>query len=454
MCGMPSGGHQERVHTAPIRAAFRNFGKLAHADIRVGAFTVFAGPNNTGKSFASKLLYSTFHALNADLPQERVFRLVSLLRLDARRLFYDEDPPLVKESQKIVSQMEDVAFSYRKGEIQDLDHVASTLLQHYDQLRKLPIAEGRRLEGSLLKPIDQFSQELSRAKDQRTFTSDEFTHRFQQNLIRNFQVPNVRDLRGDTDDRLEVNIDRIVRFRDSDMDGAMVELGKTASSILSDTTNIVYLESPIYWKLFEPLRQVGQARYFRSRPRRTLLTGVPGYFYDLAEDLIYEYSDEIAYPEVYRWLNEEVIGGRVAVSERGEMSFEEGGRSYPLYTAATGVANIGMLAMLIERKAIDRGTMLFIDEPEAHLHTAWQGFMAEALFRLAKGGVKVVIATHSVDILKWLEVHLREHPDDTHLVALNQFPNPGSEETDLALQLATIKEDLARPFFDLFLRGM
>ncbi len=67
------------------RLHIRNFGKLSRADVRVGNFTVLAGPNNTGKSFVAKLLYSIFNALNVDLEQERVFRLVSSLRFDARR---------------------------------------------------------------------------------------------------------------------------------------------------------------------------------------------------------------------------------------------------------------------------------------------------------------------------------------------------------------------------------
>ena len=43
-----------------------NFGKLAEAEIRIGGFTVLAGPNNTGKSFVSKLLCSIFNADRAE----------------------------------------------------------------------------------------------------------------------------------------------------------------------------------------------------------------------------------------------------------------------------------------------------------------------------------------------------------------------------------------------------
>lgn len=109
--------------------------------------------------------------------------------------------------------------------------------------------------------------------------------------------------------------------------------------------------------------------------------------------------------------------------------------------------------MLIERKIIDHGTVLFIDEPEAHLHPAWQVIITEALFRLAKAGAKVVIATHSLDILKWLEVWVKKNPDDEKIIALNQFPILHGDDSAFDQKIAKIKADLTKPFFDLYLEG-
>ena len=60
---------------------------------------------------------------------------------------------------------------------------------------------------------------------------------------------------------------------------------------------------------------------------------------------------------------------------------------------AMGIANLGILALLIERKVLDKGSFIFIDEPEAHLHPAWQVVMAEALFDLSRQGANVVLAS-------------------------------------------------------------
>ena len=99
--------------------------------------------------------------------------------------------------------------------------------------------------------------------------------------------------------------------------------------------------------------------------------------------------------------------------------------------------------------------MLFIDEPEAHLHPAWQVIMAETLFELAKGGVHVVIATHSIDVLKWLEVHVKENPEDKELIALNRFPVQSQRDTgNFDDEMAEILEELTEPFSKTFFRGI
>ena len=156
------------------------------------------------------------------------------------------------------------------------------------------------------------------------------------------------------------------------------------------------------WKLKEPLERVGRD----TRRHYDEISGVPGYFYDLADELGKQYRGEVIAKDKLRDLSKK-IGGKIVRSDLGQLYFQEEGRgAFHLLTVATGVANLGFLAMLVERKVIDKNTFLFIDEPEAHLHPKWQMEMAELLFTLAKEGVHVVIATHAVDILKWLEVRV------------------------------------------------
>ena len=59
-----------------FKVKIKNIGKLEDAEVSIGQFTVFAGPNNTGKSFVSKLLYSIFNAMNANHVETHLNNLV------------------------------------------------------------------------------------------------------------------------------------------------------------------------------------------------------------------------------------------------------------------------------------------------------------------------------------------------------------------------------------------
>ena len=450
------------------RLAIENLGKLDHAEIRLGGLTVFAGPNNTGKSFVSKLLYSIFTAMSANPAQARVQRWLAPIRASVRMLATSEHPSAPYIS-KILSEMEDLIASLpNETELTDSTILSlrdkTTILQQF--LRNSQNAVAKELSQKderdfahiavedLNEPLANLRGELNNFQDAWGFIVSELEYSITQNLVKNFQIPNVAYLKGCYDTDLYVNLGDVLQVVMAD-GKIRLKIDQSSLRTLVDLSNTIYLESPIYWKLSNALQEIRFVpAVFSGRSEREALTAVPSYFYDLASELKFEYTGDVAFPEVHNWLvSDDVINGKISISKGGDMSFSQEGRSFPLQTTATGVANLGILALLIERKIIDHGTVLFIDEPEAHLHPAWQVIMAEALFRLAKAGVKVVVATHSLDILKWLEVWVRKHPEDEKIVALNQFPVLDGDDEAFDQKMAKIKGDLSKPFFDLYLDG-
>ena len=95
-----------------------NFGPIDKATIQVGQFTVFAGPNNTGKTFVAKMLYSILRARNEN--HARVFfhamaRLigVNLYHFDQRdHLLSVPEKTLIGRNQK--GNLQDRPLSYRR----------------------------------------------------------------------------------------------------------------------------------------------------------------------------------------------------------------------------------------------------------------------------------------------------------------------------------------------------
>lgn len=472
----------------------KNFGKLDDAKIRIGRFTVFAGPNNTGKSYVSKLLYSLFNAMNANLAavwlDELAKPVLRELRMIERKLARDDIPtPL---SPRDIQKMQGYAQQMRSY-IQDMERIVTIhagdyesfsgttgscypqIIEKSEELKKTcDIIEqelknflqlydygvlGRRLKRlvgkfeplTLKEEIDKLHESISDPKH-RDFIVSGLAYKTHQNLMMNFQTPDLSFLRNKQDENIAIDITGIGKFEVAEGDQINFSVSMAGLQLLRAYSKVIYLESPLYWKLKDALEYLMLNPRFSRPPREERLTGVPDYFYELASALKEKHTNGVAFPSLLEKLTrKEVLNGKIGISEYGELVFQEKGKALPLPLVAMGVVNLGILALLIERKIIDEETFIFIDEPEAHLHPAWQVVMAETLFGLSQRGVNVVIATHSVDILKWLEVHVKEKPEDEKLIALNYFTPQGVENhgEDFESKMMAIKESLIRPFADL-----
>ena len=453
-----------------FKVEIKNIGKLADAELRIGRFTVFAGPNNTGKSFVSKLLYSLFESMNENHVKTYVNQLLKpvrdhLISLMQRELPDDKQSKLLL----LLNKIDELGSLVRTDDnFERLNEVCLSLRSRTKNMRQTGLDVSPTSSDINWKEYHVFHDSLNRMQE----TLDEFTtvpdqelgkaivssgmrNKIRQNLIQNFQVPGLADLRGDENAQSEINVEDFGRFGFSN-GNVKFEVSWSLLQQLQHYCRVIFLESPVYWKLKNALEDINTSSGFFSKTGRERLTGIPRYFYDLARALKFQYTGDMAFPDVYeRLTGSNVMGGKIAISETGDLSFRENGRSFSLPVTAMGIANLGILALLIERKVLDKGSLLFIDEPEAHLHPAWQVIMAQTLFELSRQGVNVVIATHSADILKWLEVHVKKNPDDEQLVALNRFPaNDREVEEDFETRMAKIKQELTKPFSDLYLEGL
>ncbi len=458
----------------------KNFGKLTDTEFNIGQFTVFAGPNNTGKSFVSKLLYSFFSSMQGNAARTQIdqFLIPAMRPIASVRAWEQRSAGRIPEDNPklldLESKIEEMDETIRRTEnIEELTQVWPSLVSLAEgmwnvsrDLEQTYRKEFRKIEK--LERVDHLYNSLWNISHSLTGLRDAFAQNDPQsfiisgtgrhikdNLIENFQVHNLSDLNADPNQWSEVEVGRMGKFVFSNEE---VDLEMDMVSMPSYSREI-YLESPTYWKLknaLEQIRQKVEHRSFLRGKARKRLDSVPKYFHDLASALSFQYTGEMAFPAVYEKLTgPQILGGKITISEMGNLSFQENGRSFSLPSTAMGIANLGILALLIERKVLDEESLIFIDEPEAHLHPSWQVIMAEALFELSRQGVTVVIATHSVDILKWLEVHVKKNPQDEQRIALNQFPPKSSEvDDDFQSRMASIKQELTKPFSDLYLEGI
>ena len=455
----------------------KNFGKLSDEKIHIGQFTVFAGPNNTGKSSVSKLLYSLFDGMNANHASVHFKILANPLRSELVKLELWEDEneslpwhPLNKEIDKMENFVRECSIDNREATEEkwiQITSCAKNLRETYEKVKTdiekwLQKQENHSFIVTSMESIETALGELCReveATDLHQLVVNGIQDKISENLIQNFQVPNISSLRAEQEKPSEVSVDGVGSFELENGNSVGFQISRSGLKKLQDYSRVIYLESPIYWKLQSALTKIRISPRFLYPAGKKELAGIPGYFYDLAEALGVKYSDSGNDPfvNIYEKLtSQNVIGGKLTISETGELRFQENDRSLSLHITAMGVINLGILALLIERKIIDEGTFLFIDEPEAHLHPSWQVEIAKTLLELSRLDVNVVIATHSAEILKFLEVEVKEHPETEDIIALNHFTSSGVKnyEDDFISKLSNIKKELTEPYTDLYLKGL
>ncbi len=134
--------------------------------------------------------------------------------------------------------------------------------------------------------------------------------------------------------------------------------------------------------------------------------GLPGlvkdFFADMAKSGIRlrdARKDRKPITQALQILESEILGGKIAYRRQRpgpsivDYIFTEGA-SISIQRASSMVAELAPLGLWIDR-LLDKGDLLIIEEPEAHLHPSTQIQVARLIVRLANAGIRVICTTHS-----------------------------------------------------------
>ena len=449
----------------------KNFGPILDAVIDIKAFTIFGGSNNTGKSFASRLIYSLLKSLQYDLYNQRVNTLLDSLQpsflweienFAARKKKKDKNNILALNSaaayiSSLMTELDNLdskdlnLTTIKKLVLETIDGIERTMADlSLDQSNFLLVEIVEQLT-IYVENLRHFNEQINLPNIHDTFIQHQLRENIERELKGNFQITGLSAFHRNSDAIPSVRFterNTIIDFTLNRQPKESLIKINTLNSIRVNPSNL-FLESPVYWKL----ETLFNRQYMRFSSRkvdfRRPISGVPDYVTSLRAELGKEYTGEVAFPEILEWIGG-VVGGRIVISNAGQLRFSDGDNLYPLQTTATGIANIGMIGLLIERKLISEQTVLFIDEPECNLHTAWQVVMAELLMKLSRAGVQVVIATHSTEILKYVANCSEHDPEIADHVAINHFPFHQNEDQDFVLKLNNILMELTEPYYKLF----
>lgn len=85
---------------------------------------------------------------------------------------------------------------------------------------------------------------------------------------------------------------------------------------------------------------------------------------------------------------------------------------------AEGLRKIALLWQLIKNGTLEKGAILFWDEPEANINPKYIPVLAELLIMLEREGVQIFVSTHDYFLSKYIEVKRRE---DTNVQYVSLF---------------------------------
>ncbi|WP_241108539.1 AAA family ATPase [Pseudomonas sp. MPFS] len=119
--------------------------------------------------------------------------------------------------------------------------------------------------------------------------------------------------------------------------------------------------------------------------------------------------------------------GPLETAMQGSIELDKNGRFYlrnasgrmEIPLVAEGLRKLGMLARLISTGALLHQGYLFWDEPEANLNPRLIKQVAKTIVDLSASGIQIFIATHSLFLLRELEILLSEKPQEAAFFGLH-----------------------------------
>ncbi|MEG4171090.1 MULTISPECIES: DUF3696 domain-containing protein [unclassified Microcoleus] len=135
--------------------------------------------------------------------------------------------------------------------------------------------------------------------------------------------------------------------------------------------------------------------------------------------------------QVEAWMGEVSPGTRLKIDAKSDvdlMSFQYSyGDSNPYRATNVGFGISYTLPIIVAALASTPGTIILIENPEAHLHPQGQVKMGQLLALAASGGVQVVIETHSDHVLNGIRLAVHGGKIDPKDVQLHYFQRQNKE---------------------------
>lgn len=102
---------------------------------------------------------------------------------------------------------------------------------------------------------------------------------------------------------------------------------------------------------------------------------------------------------------EKMTNGQVIYdANKDEFYLKKGSSKQEFNLVAEGIKKMGLLWLLAKNGTLEKGSVLFWDEPEANINPAYLSTIAELLLEIQRNGVQVFLSTHNYFLAKYFDI--------------------------------------------------
>ena len=386
-----------------IRVRLENIGILQEADIMLNGLTVISGLNNTGKSTVGKTLFSIFHGAQAyklDFPKAKIRYLSG----DFRNLLAATESEIHTRNGTVFhdgTASRGFAYSYRTA----LNYGVQGIEEYINQDFSYVPDEKKQFVQEQVARLKERLQQIKSPDFEFDVLTNTVMETFRKELGRNSKNVfaddaingTVRIFHNDGDEKLLSLTNKILTLYENGFK-------QLQSTPLFSEVN--YIETPF---LIDEMDRFHNIIDDRS-------PSITNHKEAMLYKMVAPKSDEDVIEAALRKKRMDALSEEIAKVLPGSIEYKSrfvyqcDGHEFDLSTLATGMKSYAMLQLLLQNGYLPENALLIIDEPEIHLHPAWQLLYAEMLVLMVKKlHIYLVIATHSPYFLQALDIFQEQH---------------------------------------------